>query len=160
MRKLKQTEKALIAALRKNSNRNILKIANENNIPKSTLFDALWNLEDEKIIKHNSLVDFEKIGFPFKVFIFIKTIISQKSKLKFHLKDKKNINNLHMIDKNYDYFFEGIFKSLKDLELFLLDLESNFTIVGKEIYHVIETVSQENFLTSIEHFEDEKYNLK
>jgi len=154
MKELKETEKSLIVGLRKNGSRNILKLAHENNIPKSTMFDTLKHLENNNIIKHKSLVNFEKLGYPIKIFMFVKTNLSQKSKLRFHLKDKANVNSLHMVDKNFDFLIEGIFKSLMEVELFVEDLEKNFLILEKQIYHVIDIISHENFLTLTEHFEE------
>lgn len=150
---MKKTEKVLISNLRKNGSRNILKIAKDNQIPKSTIFDTLRNLEKKQIVKHKSLINFEKIGFPIKIMFWFKTTLQDKSRMKLHFKKNKNVNSFYHVDSDYDFHVESLFRNLNEAYYFMNNLMENFEIIEMKFFHVLETVKHENFLTDESHFE-------
>jgi len=150
---MNQQTKRLIAELRKNGRENITILAKKYDYPKSTLYDLLHRLEENKIIMHTSKVNFEKLGFPLQVFIIAKTTPQNKENLKNYLLSRKNINNIHRINQTTSYHIEAIFKNHHELEEFLEALETNNTLTELNVYNVIENIASEKFLTSEEEFE-------
>jgi DNA-binding Lrp family transcriptional regulator len=152
MKKLNEREVILLSSLRSGGKKNVLQIAKQNKIPKSTLFDTLYDLEKNNIFDYRAYLDFEKIGFSIKIFYVIKTNLRCKNKLRYYLKDKRNVNSLYDLGLGLDFLFEGIFKNFKEVDEFEKDLDENFEIFEKQTFNVIENVKYENFLTNKEDF--------
>ena len=146
-------EKKLISSLRKNGREKIKKIAEDNNIPVSTMFDLLHRLEDKGFIEHKTHINFEKIGYPIKQFFAVKSTPSTRDKLKNFLETKSNINNLHIINSGFDFHFEALFKNQKEAQEFQELLEEQSLVTEKNVYNVIDTLAKEKFMTEEEHFD-------
>lgn len=142
----------LISELRKNSRQKLTDISTKSNIPISTLFDMMNNLEKEGIIEHKSLVNFEKIGYPFQVIFAIKTSKEERGHLKQYLAGHSRVNNIFQINSEYDYLIDAIFKNQKEIQDFIDELEAKNTILKKTIFSVIDTIQRESFLTKEDHF--------
>ena len=149
---LNEKEIKLIAHLRKNGREKINKIAQENNIPNSTMADTLRKLNSKGIIKPKTDIAFEKIGYPIKLFIAFKTDIFNREELKKYLEESRNVNNLHKVDGNYDFHTESIFKNYKEANDFTENIESRFNVTDKLVLNIIDTVNKENFLSSEDHY--------
>jgi DNA-binding Lrp family transcriptional regulator len=145
-------EKQLLIKLRKNSRANVNDIAKELKYATSTMYDMLHRLEAKNIITHTSKVAFEKIGYPIKVFIIIKTSLIHKDKLKEYLQNKPNINSLHIINHRSNFHIECIFRNQIEVEEFLEELEDRHALSEINVYTVLETIHTERFLTEKEHF--------
>lgn len=156
MRKLNEKEVILLANLREGGKKNILQIAKDNKIPKSTMFDTLYNLEKEDVFDYRALINFEKVGFPIKIFYAIKTNMRCKNKLKFYLKDKRNVNSLYDLGLGSDFLCEILFKNFKEVHEFEKELDAKFEIFEKLIFNVIGNIKSENFLTKKEDYLGEK----
>ena len=59
-----------------------------------------------------------------------------------------NLNTLIKINNKYDYLIEVVFKNMGELEEFKDNLEKEFKIKKLEIYHIIEEIEKEAFLSS------------
>ena len=143
--KISEKEISLIKILRENSREKILPLSKRLGIPKSTLFDALKRLQKEKIISPKTLVNFEKIGFPIKILLAIKTEYSKRDILSNELKNHKNVNSVHIINNGFDFLAECIFQNQKEEQDFLDELESKHTILEKNIYNIISDLKKEEF---------------
>ncbi|MFH1590209.1 MAG: winged helix-turn-helix transcriptional regulator, partial [archaeon] len=88
-------EKMILIELRKNARKSFAEIARQQEIPVTTVFEIHQKLQ-EKIIKHTTLVDFEKIGFPIRALIAVN---NNKKTLEW-LKNREEVNNLHL-SKNH-----------------------------------------------------------
>jgi DNA-binding Lrp family transcriptional regulator len=150
---VKEKEKHLIINLRKNGRQKIKTIAQKHNYPTSTMTDVLHKMEEKGILKHKTNIQFEKIGYPIKILIAIKTGIPYRNQLRTYLKNNKNVNTLHMINTGYDYHCEAIFKNQKEVQEFTEKLRQENQIKEMKIFYIIETITHEKFLTEEEHFE-------
>lgn len=146
-------ERKLIAALRKNGRQNIKNMAIESNLPASTMYDLLHKLEENGILEHKSKVAFDKIGYPTRIWVAVKTVPANREVLKQHLMKNPNVNNVFRINSGFDFHFEGVFRNQKDALDFLEALEHEHQIVQKNVYTVIDTIQHESFLTEEEHFD-------
>lgn len=140
--KLNENHMKLLSFLRKNSRQSFADINKITKIPTSTLFDYYWFLrKHEIIIKNSSLIDFKKLNYSMRVFVFIK--VHKKTKLLKFLNECNNINSISKL-KKFDFSFEIFFKSLEDSENFFEKI-NNFEIIKLQKYDVLENVMQEEF---------------
>lgn len=156
MRDLSEREIILLTGLREGGKKNVLQIAKQNKIPKSTMFDTLRNLEKNNIFDYRAYLDFEKIGFSIKIFYVIKTNMRCKNKLRFYLIEKNSVNSLYSLGVDSDFLFEIYFKNFKEVHEFEEELDRNFEIFDKKMFNVIENIKFENFLTKKEDFMEDK----
>ncbi len=150
---LSEKERKLVAALRKESGVSIAKLAKKFGIPKSTLFDLRKRLEQDKMIQNKSMVSFEKIGFPVRMFVAIKTSPNDRSSLTRYLSEKPNVNSLYIVNSGFDIHFEALFRNQKENMEFMEDIEKMFKIYQAHEFNVIEIVKHEKFLIEESHFE-------
>ena len=122
----------ILKCLRKDSRKSLTKISQETKIPLSTVFDKMKVLK--KFVRCVSMINFEKIGYSLKVEVIVKA--DNLKKLEGFLVKCYNINNLFIIQGEYDYLFEGIFKDFKEFEEFREELKGYIT--EKNEYLVLE----------------------
>lgn len=137
----------IITNLRKNARMPLTMMSKKTNIPVSTLFDRLKSNEDQYIVKHTSLIDFQKLGFNTRANIALKADRDDKDALKEYLMKNCNVNSIYRINNGYDYMVEAVFKQLRDLEEFLDDLDKRFKITDKKSFFIIEDIKRESFMT-------------
>jgi DNA-binding Lrp family transcriptional regulator len=151
---LNDKEKQLILKLRQNSRVNINDVAKQLNYATSTMYDLLHRLEEKKIVTHISRVAFERIGFPIKTYLIVKTTPIHRDQLKKYLQEKACINSLCTVNHQSSFHVECIFRNQKDLEEFLEELEERHTLAEIHVYNVLEMIHVERFLTEAEHFKE------
>jgi len=141
---MKKKEQLLLQHLRKNSRKSLTEISKETGVPVSTLFDTLRRLESNFIIRHVSIVDFSKLGYSLKVNFAIGS--KKNDRLRSFLLQNWNVNSLYsLVDNNYSFYAECIFKDMKDLSAFKEQLlESGATNISE--WFVVENVKKEEFM--------------
>ena len=139
----------MIAALRKNARTSLAKISKDINVSKSTIFDRIKRHERSLIHKHTSLVDFRMLGYAARIFIALKTTIEKRKELQEYFAGSKNINNLFIINGNFDFFAEAIFKDAKEMEDFLQELKLKYQISAMQTHTVVNDIKRESFLEEI-----------
>ncbi|MBU0665959.1 MAG: hypothetical protein ABIC91_04745 [Nanoarchaeota archaeon] len=133
--------KQILKQLRKNSRKSISKIAREEKIATTTVFEEQQKLE--KIIhKHTTIVDFRKLGFGQRNLLFVKA--KNKQALFSFLSKHPNINNFHKVE-SFNFGFETVFANMKQFYDFLEQLEQ-FEIEDLHKYELIEDIKREEFL--------------
>jgi DNA-binding Lrp family transcriptional regulator len=135
----------LLTHLRENSREKLTTISKKTNIPISTLFDLLKELQGNLITKSTILLDFSKLGYHTKAQIFLKVKNEDKEKLKTHLILNPNINNVFKINNGWDFLIETVHKNVKDLDIFLESLEQKYNLENKQIHYLIDEVKKEGF---------------
>ena len=132
----------ILKNLRADARKSFTHISKDTRIPVTTVFDNYRRLARSRVItKHTSLIDFRKLGFFFRSFVFIK--VRDKDELLSFLKDHKNVNSVFGMN-SYDYMIDAVFPSIKEFYLFIDDLR-DFNIINLELHDVIEHVKQEGF---------------
>jgi DNA-binding Lrp family transcriptional regulator len=140
---LKEKDLILIKHLRQNSRKSLANISRETNIPISTLFDRLNELEKTVIKNHVSLIDFSKLGYNFMVNFSIKT--REKETLKNFLLVNKNVNSFYKVSPNFDFYIECVFKDMKELEDFKDNIKK-FDIVDLNEINIVNDIKKEGFI--------------
>ncbi|MBT7903781.1 Lrp/AsnC family transcriptional regulator [Candidatus Woesearchaeota archaeon] len=141
----------IISCLRNNARTPLTTISKTTKVPISTIHDKLKLQKIHALKKNVALIDFNKIGFNCITKIFVKTEKETKLKLRQHLLNHTNVNSLFQVNNGFDYFCEGIFKNLREVEEFIDELDNKFTIKDKQVYYVLEEISRENFLSNPDH---------
>jgi len=142
------TEKDLLilSNLRENARISLTDISKKTSIPISTIFDKLRVHEGNLIIKHTTLVDFNKLGYNTKAWIALKTVKGSRENLKHFLSEHKKVNNIYLVNNKYDFLIEVICSNIKELRDFFEELEEKFEITEKQEHIIIEDIKREKFL--------------
>lgn len=148
MKTLQKRDIALLKCLRSNARLTLTQISRLTKIPISTLFDKLKSHENQTIIKHTTLVNFAKMGFPTKMQVLIKAPSTIRSSLQAYLQEHDHINSLYKVNNGFQFMAEGVFKHLADAELFVNSLEERFEQIECKMHYVLEDLKRERFFAS------------
>lgn len=149
---MEKKELLIINQFRRNARENLTKTARRTGIPVSTLFDKLKRYEGTIIKKHTALLDFSQIGFALKVFMAIKVASHARNQLHSFLNKHHRVNSLYKVTSGYDMVAEGIFRNLKEYQLFCEDLDA-IGLIERQEFFVIEDIRQEEFLAHEEYLD-------
>ncbi|MBI3032397.1 Lrp/AsnC family transcriptional regulator [Candidatus Woesearchaeota archaeon] len=149
-------EQRIIAHLRKDSRASLVAMSEETNIPQSTIYDKLHDLEQSVIKKHTCLLNYKQLGYAIEVKMALKIgeVTDQNGKrskedmIQF-LKQHKQINSAFHINSTFDFFIECIFRDYSEMFSFINELKEKFNIEKQELYHVLHEIKHEEFLTTI-----------
>jgi len=133
----------LLAHLRENSREKLTTISRKTNIPISTLFDLLKELQTGLITKSTVLLDYSKLGYHTRAKVFLKVNNDSKDKLKNHLNLNPNVNTVFKINNKWNFIIETVHKNIKELDDFLEKLEDNYNIEDKQIHYLVDEVKRE-----------------
>jgi Lrp/AsnC family leucine-responsive transcriptional regulator len=136
----------ILSYLRQNARETLTKMSRLTQIPVSTIFDKLRNIEDYVIKKHTTLLDFGKLGFSIRATLFISVKKEKKAETANFLLMHQNVNNLLKINNGYDFMIEVVFKSITELETFKEKIDEKFGIKTSETYFIIEDIKREAFM--------------
>ncbi|MBT3814262.1 Lrp/AsnC family transcriptional regulator [Candidatus Woesearchaeota archaeon] len=136
----------LLMHLRENSREKLTSISKKTNIPISTLFDLLKELQGGLILKSTVLLDYSKLGYHARAKVFLKVSNENKEKLKNHLNLNPNVNTIYKINNGWSFLIETVHKNIKELDIFLEKLEDNYNIENKQIHYLIDEVKREGFV--------------
>ncbi len=138
----------LLAHLRENSREKLTTISRKTNIPISTLFDLLKELQTGLITKSTVLLDYSKLGYHTRAKVFLKVNNDSKDKLKNHLNLNPNVNTVFKINNKWNFIIETVHKNIKELDDFLEKLEDNYNIEDKQIHYLVDEVKREGFVVN------------
>ena len=138
----------LLTYLRQNSREKLTTISKKTNIPISTLFDMLKELQGDLITKSTVLLDFSKLGYHTRANIFLKVNNENKDKLRNHLDLNPNVNTIFKVNNNWNFLIETVHKNIKELDSFLEKLECEYKIEDKQIHYLIDEVKREGFVVN------------
>ena len=142
-----QQDLRILNFLRKNARQTLTNMSRETGVPISTVFDKLKKLENLGIVKrHTSLFDMEKIGYSTHAFVFLKCDDKQNEHLEKCLTENPNINNIARVNGQWDLLFEGFYRDIRDLEVFIEALINDFKGVELSIHHALKDIKREGFL--------------
>ena len=144
---LEKKDLLIMSSLRQNARQTLTKMSRKTKIPISTIYDRLKYHEDGLITRHTTLLDFAKLGYTTRATVIIKVPREQREAVRDFLLKSPCVNNLMKINNDFDFFFEVIFREIRDLEAFMEKLEENYRIRTKKVFYVIEELKREGFLS-------------
>ena len=89
---ISERELLILRHLREDSRKSLAKIARQEAIPVSTLFNIVHQLESKAIRKNTTLIDFSKIGYNLTFFAFLKASEDSRKALADFLIKNPNTN--------------------------------------------------------------------
>jgi DNA-binding Lrp family transcriptional regulator len=119
-------------------------------MPISSIYDHIKEQEACLIQKHTTLIDFSKLGFNARANILLKVPKEQRQNIAEYLVKCQQINTAYKINSGWDFMLEGVFRDMKELEIFLENMEEKFKIKAKEVYYIIDDIKREEFLADPE----------
>jgi DNA-binding Lrp family transcriptional regulator len=143
---MNQKDLKIISHLRKDARMPLTKMSRKIQMPVSTIFDRLKQQEQELILKHTCLLNFNKMGYTTRANILLKIDVENKDQLKDYLVKHELINSVYRINNGYDYMVEGIFKQIKDMEDFIENLKQKFKIKDLKQFYIIDDLKREEFM--------------
>ena len=134
----------IVILLRKNSRTKLTDISERCDLPLTTAYMKLANIEKMNI-KYTTLVDFKDFGFFARNKMAIKVGQHERQALETYLMSAKNVNNMYVINNGFDFFIETVFPSKVDFRSFVEDIGSKFKISEMHIFEVVEDKKRESF---------------
>jgi len=142
--KLTDVHVHILKSLRKDARRTFTQMGAGAGIPVTTVFDNYGRLLDEGLIKkHTSLVDFRKLGFNYRNFVFVKS--RDKLALMDFLSSHPSVNSVFRIS-GYDYLVDTVFPGMKEFYEFLDEL-NKLNVTQIETHDVIDNIKSEAFFS-------------
>ncbi len=137
---------AILCRLRLNARENLTKMSRKTRIPVSTLHDRIKKYHGDVITKSTVLLNFQKLGYEFKVKVLLKTSAEKKEALEKFLFRSENVNNLYRVNNGYDYLAEAVFKNLSEFKEFTEKLKE-LGVNSVQEFLILEDLKKEAFLT-------------
>lgn len=145
--RLNKSDLLLIAHLRQNGRKKLTQLSKATGMAVSTIYDRMAFLNSCIIQRYLCLVDFVKLGFPIRATVVLKSNKPQREQLQKYLLRHPAVNNVKKINNSYDFLIEVLFSDLKPFEEFLLRLQDDHGVNKLEVFHLIEELKQEAFLS-------------
>ncbi len=136
----------ILSELRKNSRIKLTELSDQLGVPISTVFEKVRYFSTKMNVRYISLLDFGKLGYPFRVTLIIKANKSRKDELREYLSNHRNLNNLIKINNGFDYLAEFIYRSIYDFEEMVQTLDQEFRTQKIDSYYEIEPIKKEVFV--------------
>ena len=138
----------IAAHLRRYGRENLTTMSRSTAIPVSTIYDRMKLHEGKLFCRYTVLLDYARLGYQTRACIFVKAGKNQKDNLKEYLLKHSHVNSVSRVNNGFDFMVETIFRTLKDMEDFLTQLETTHGVKNPEIHYVIEDLKRETFLTN------------
>ncbi|MFA6461009.1 MAG: Lrp/AsnC family transcriptional regulator [Candidatus Woesearchaeota archaeon] len=138
----------LISALREDSRRKLTEISKQTNIPISTLFDVLKEVQGSLVTKNTVLLNFFNLGYHAHAQVFLKVDQITKEELRKHLTLNPCVNSLYKTNNGWDFMIETVHKNIRELDDFLEKLNQRFPIKEQQIHYLIDEIKKEGFQVS------------
>jgi DNA-binding Lrp family transcriptional regulator len=142
-----EQELQIIKKLRRNARESIAEISRELNQPSTTVYKKIKEQEGKIIKKYATILDYSKCGCNARIQFAIKSDRTSKEELKRYLMSNPYVNSLFKSSSQYDYFVDAIFRHEMEAEDFIEKLQKKFKITDIKIYHVLDDMKIETFLT-------------
>jgi DNA-binding Lrp family transcriptional regulator len=144
---MNEKEKIIIEELRKNARSALTYLAYKAEMPVSTTYNKLKELENKVIKKHTSLVDFKELGYPVWNSIILKIGRDDRSAVKNYLLAHKDVNSIFEIDTGYDFMAETLHEDQTKFKEFTEELMEKFDIREMHKIAIVKDIQRERFLT-------------
>ena len=143
---LKEKDWLVLSHLRKHARETLTGLSKRTKMPISTLYDRLKWYRQGLIEKFTIIVDFPSLGFLTQAYITIKVKPEEKKELYNFLMKNGHVNSLFRINNGYDYLLHVVFRHVRELEDFMEVMERTYKIKSKNVWYVIDSLKQEDFL--------------
>jgi DNA-binding Lrp family transcriptional regulator len=136
----------ILQQLRANARMSLARIGRATGIATSTVFDSYQVLQCEANLRHITILDFERLGYPLRKQYLLRT--GDRRAALAWLKKHPRINNLYRVD-SHDAFFEAIFANMNEAEEFRQQLKQELKPKELKEYDVLEELKHEAFVPTV-----------
>jgi len=143
---MKTNEKKILEEVRKNSRVSLTYLAYKAEMPISSTFNKLKELENSVIKKYTSIIDFKKLGYSTWSKLIIKVNKNQREDFKNYVLTNESVNSVFEINNGYDFLIETFHENKIDLKFFIENLQEKFDISSMQIIDVINDLQRERFM--------------
>lgn len=144
----KEREIKILQCLREDGRMQLTKMSHKTGIPVSTLHDYI---KTSKLVKkYTALLDFAKIGYATRFYGLVSVHRDNRERAFSYLMAKPNINTFFKINNGYDFLFEGVFETLKEVEDFFEEFDKLFKVKAKEMHYIIDEYKREGLYATNE----------
>jgi DNA-binding Lrp family transcriptional regulator len=147
MMAISKQDRIIIPHLRKDSRISLTALSRHTGVPVSTAFEHLKRLRSDGVLCPISLLDFAHLGFHTRILVALKVDMPLREKLEEYLSRSPHTNSLYRIDNGYSLMLDGIFRDMRESEDFMEELESEFMISRRAVFHVLGDLRREAFLS-------------
>lgn len=132
-----EKDRAIIAALRENARQPTSQIADQLDIPRTTVGERIRKLEVDGVIKRFTVhLDYEKLGLPIIAFILVSFLpnpdISQRQLAK-RISTMQNVNEVYIISGEWDLLAKVRGASMEEIGELIIDRLRSIQGVGKTV---------------------------
>lgn len=103
---------------------------------------------NEKIIKHTTMLDFNKLGFPIRLFLALSVQSKHVEAIEDYLQKCPNVNSILKINNGYNFMCELFFTDIQESTRFVDSLVDRFHIFHKDEYYILKSITEQKFMTS------------
>lgn len=139
---MKANMNMVLNCLREDSRQSLTSIRYKTGVPLSSVFKITHRMRSEGLLKPVVMVDFAKIGFPFRLGVFLTA--RQRDEAKKFLLAHPRLNNLSRLSGRSDLYAELVFKDMVEMQDFLEEVES-LEGVSMVSHHFLQPLSWETF---------------
>jgi DNA-binding Lrp family transcriptional regulator len=146
---MKQSDIKILQQLRENARASLTGISKKTGIPVSTIFDRIRSYENQMVHRFTALLDFSKLGFSVRAKILLKVAPDCRDAVRKYLMAHERVNNLLRINNGYDYAADCFFLNIKEAEEFVEELEMQYRITDKVVFHIIDDIAREKMMMEL-----------
>ena len=137
----------ILSHLRNNARKKVTEIAQEMDIPLTTIYDRIRAHKKKGFVKkHVALLDFAKLGYPTSAVVAFSVDRDQRDALYEYLQNHTNTNTLYRVDFGHDFLAEMVFENQARLHEFVDFTQQQFK-ADTRIFTVINEIKKEAFLS-------------
>lgn len=137
----------IVSELRRDSGASLKEISKNTNIPVSTIFDRIKNLDKDVITRKVALIDFTKLGYNIRTVSMLRLEKRNQDEIRRYLENCSSINCIHSIEGKYDLLVGNVFKNIKEMAGFVKVLKEKFDMKDLDMHYITETIQSESFLS-------------
>ena len=146
---LSKNDIQIISHLRNNARKKVTEISKQMKMPATTIYDKIKSHQRKGIVKrHVALLDFSKLGYNSSAILALKVSAEQRKQLQEYLESHPNVNSLYKVNFDHDFVAECVFKDTGNLQDFIEETESKFTIKNSKVFSIVKEIKKEGFLSS------------
>ena len=135
--------------LRLNAREKLNFMSRNTGIPVSTLFDFLKEARSNYIRRFTALFDFSSLGYACQSHLFLKVKHSDLAAVRYYLFEHAEVNSVWKINNKWSFIVETVHKDIRDLNIFVENIQSQFLVEKIEIHYLIEEIKKEGFMVGV-----------
>jgi len=145
-RVMRPKEMKILFELRKDARLSLTKMSRKIKVPVSTIHDKLKVYMNGLIVKHTAILNFSSLGYHARSIVLFKVPREKRNEFKAFLSRDHNVNSVYRVNNGFDFMAEFVFHNVKEMEDYIEGIESEFGIIDKQVYYMVDDVCRESFM--------------